>query len=103
MVMVVALALVAGVVLGLRYKVFALPPASSIWLVATIAFGLAFEHNIWMTIVIVIWSVTWLQLGYLIGRIVLSLSPKNQAPAADRNASVNARRSPVDEALLLHL
>jgi hypothetical protein len=85
--MLIALALATGVALGVRYTVFVLVPASCLGLAFEIAVGAAHQSGAWTSGLTVVFALTSLQVGYLIGSALLSFSLRKRVRDADRNAS----------------
>jgi predicted Na+-dependent transporter len=56
-----------GAVLGQRFKVFVLVPATSLALICTIAAGIARAQHIWSIAMAAVGVTIALQIGYLIG------------------------------------
>ena len=84
--------IVGGAVLGLRYKVFILLPASTSVLVCVIGIGVARGAGIWRIAPDVIVATTALQLGYVGGSAFAAVRERRKLRSAERitQADVNS-------------
>ena len=62
--------MIAGTVLGLRFKILALVPAIAVSTVAILAAGVAQGESRWPILLALVSAATALQLGYLLGTVV---------------------------------
>jgi predicted Na+-dependent transporter len=93
MTLLATLAVAVGAMLGFRYKIFALLPASSICLVVAVANSIAMHRDISMTVLSIFVSVICLQFGYLAAGIRLSSSTKRGMAPPNRRPSVIESRT----------
>ena len=70
MVMPTLIAIVIGVMLGLRFKVFILIPANVIGSAAAFGAGLAFSDSLWSVLLAMVLAIVALQIGYLAGTVL---------------------------------
>ena len=62
---------IVGATLGLRYKVLVLFPAICVALAIVALNAGARGDGFWSTVLMAVGAVTWLQLGYVLGRVVV--------------------------------
>jgi membrane protein DedA with SNARE-associated domain len=94
MMMLSMVSLLVGVVLGQRFKVIVLIPATAIVLVLAVATGVTPAQTAWSIILMVAAAATSMQIGYLIGigvRHVLAASSSLTSPTASSPARQPAR------------
>jgi hypothetical protein len=92
---VILLSVLAGMVLGQRFKVLALLPAIVVTLLVTIAAGLARAETPWLLALSGILGIVGIQVGYLLGLGVRQLTAGARGarlPAASFGGSIPARR-----------
>ena len=89
MMMITILALI-GLLLGLRFSSFVLVPASTLCIASALAYGVAHGSGFWSTISAIVLSQISIQLGYIVGNAILSLTTKNRASPADGSMGVVA-------------
>jgi hypothetical protein len=61
---------VAGIVLGLRYKVLILVPAVMLAMISSIIIGVARADRFWSIVLMTLELITAVQLGYLTGIVI---------------------------------
>jgi hypothetical protein len=83
------ISLLAGMVLGQRFKVLAVVPAMAAWLLVAIGFGIAFSEGFGRTVLLAALSVASLQIGYLAG-VAIRYSLAATRTSGLRTASVNS-------------
>lgn len=71
---------IVGTVLGLRYKVIVLLPAISVALVIVVIAAIAHGDGLWQMTLMMIGSVTCLQLGYVLGGVIAVVTDTLRAP-----------------------
>ena len=81
--------LLAGMVLGQRFKVLAVVPAIAVSLLVAIGFGIAVSEGLGHTILLAALAVASLQIGYLAG-IAIRYSLAAARTSGLRTASVHA-------------
>jgi hypothetical protein len=89
------ISLLAGMVLGQRFKVLILVPALALALVLAIGSGIARADTIWSIILMGATAGTSLQIGYLAGvgiRHALVAARASRSRATSRTSSAPARR-----------
>jgi len=59
-----------GIVLGLRFKVFALVPAIVVSLIGSVAIGVGHGSGIWPNLLAILSVITGLQIGYIAGSVL---------------------------------
>jgi hypothetical protein len=82
---------VVGAVLGLRFKVLVLVPATLATGIVIATVSVSTGTEVWWTVILTVMGVTLLQLGYLGGAAISLWS------GANAGALFGARRSPADE------
>jgi len=70
MVILALISLLAGVVLGLRFKVLVVVPASTATLLVAVGIGLGRADSLWTIVLMAEAAVASLQIGYLAGGII---------------------------------
>jgi hypothetical protein len=86
-----ASALFIGVALGLRHNVFILIPASVVSVGAVLAVSIAGLDSFWTIVLVTTSTIVALQMGYLAGVIVFSLT-------GERQDVVSASDTPIENA-----
>jgi len=86
--MLLVVIMLAGALLGLRFKVLVLVPAIIIGSAATFWYGIAHQDSLWCTSLMTALAITVLQLGYLGGAII---SGKSSRPLPDARQSTRTR------------
>jgi hypothetical protein len=71
-------ALVIGFALGVRHKVFILVPASIVSLGPILIVGIAGHDSVWTIVLSTIATVATLQVGYLIGTVIVPFGGERQ-------------------------
>lgn len=64
----------AGVVLGLRYKVLILVPAVAMAIVFAVIVGVASADHFWSIVLATVVAATSVQLGYLVGIVIRAVA-----------------------------
>jgi hypothetical protein len=70
MTMLATTAILIGAVLGLRYKVLILVPATIFGSAATLGIGMAQMNSVWLVPLAMVLAITALQVGYLAGAVI---------------------------------
>jgi hypothetical protein len=83
------ISLLAGMVLGQRFKVLAVVPAIAAWLLVAIGFGIAHSEGLGRTVLLAALAVASLQIGYLVG-VAIRYSLAAARTSGLRTASVHA-------------
>jgi hypothetical protein len=82
------ISLLAGMVLGQRFKVLAVVPAIAAWLLVAIGYGMAHSEGLGSTVLLAALAVASLQIGYLAG-VAIRYSLAAARTSGLRTASVN--------------
>lgn len=84
---------VVGAILGLRYKVAILVPATGAALIFAVADSVIQDRRIGSSVLSIFLTLACLQFGYLLGSSMLSLWPRSRVSGKDRDAStLDSRR-----------
>jgi|HubBroStandDraft_3_1064219.scaffolds.fasta_scaffold64624_2 hypothetical protein len=83
------ISLLAGMVLGQRFKVLAVVPAIAAWLLVAIGFGIAHSEGLGLTVLLAALAVASLQIGYLVG-VAIRYSLAAARTSGLRTASVHS-------------
>jgi hypothetical protein len=83
------ISLLAGMVLGQRFKVLALVPAFAVSLVLAVGFGIAHFEQLGGTVLLAALAVASLQIGYLVG-VAIRYSLAATRTSGLRTASIHA-------------
>ncbi len=67
MILLVIISLLAGALLGLRFKVLILVPAIIFTFISTLGLGIGHGDGIWSILLAIVFAVTAVQMGYLGG------------------------------------
>ena len=70
MIMLTVIAILTGAVLGLRFTVLILVPASFIGSVATFGIGIAHSNGLWSILLALVLVISALQIGYFSGAVI---------------------------------
>jgi hypothetical protein len=81
------ISLLAGMVLGQRFKVLAVVPAMAAWSLVAIGFGIALSEGLGHTVLLAALAVAGLQIGYFAG-VVIRYSLAAARTSGLRTASV---------------
>jgi hypothetical protein len=80
MIMLTMTAILIGALLGLRFKVFILLPATVIVLAVTLAAGMAYSGSLWSTLPAMVLATAALQIGYLTATVVAGTRVSKDSP-----------------------
>jgi hypothetical protein len=83
------ISLLAGMVLGQRFKVLAVVPAIATWLLVAISYGITHPEGLGGTVLLTALAVASLQIGYLVG-VAIRYSLAAARTGGLRTASVHA-------------
>jgi hypothetical protein len=95
MMMLAILSLLAGMVLGQRFKVLILIPAIAASLIVAVAAGIARADDIWSIVMMAVLAATSLQIGYLGGtaiRVMIVATRASRRRHASLQASATVQR-----------
>jgi len=91
MMMLAITAVLIGAVLGMRFKILILLPATVIGSSATLGVGVAHSDGFWSILLAMVLAIAALQVGYLAGTVVIALQSRRQGFACDRRGGTKAR------------
>ena len=85
--------LLIGAMLGMRFNVLVLLPATVLISAATLSAGIAYYNSPWSTLIIAVLAIAALQIGYLAGSVV-NASATTRPGSSRRRKIWLARHSP---------
>ncbi len=88
------MATIIGALLGLRFRVFILVPAIAIGSAATLGLGMAHDDSLWSILLVLVIAISALQLGYLGGVVIRTVSARAQVPNDPRGIMAAAAQRP---------
>jgi membrane protein DedA with SNARE-associated domain len=95
MIILSVVSLLVGAVLGQRFKVMALMPATAIVLVLAVATGVTQAQTAWSIVLMVAAAATSMQIGYLIGigirHVLAAALSSRSSPLTSPTVSTSAR------------
>ena len=91
MMILILFSLLAGLVLGQRFRILVLVPALMLALLAGVGSGVARADGIWWTALMAVAAATALQIGYLIGLVIRDIPVIGRASRTAASPSGSAR------------